>query len=75
MPELAEQIFNLPVRRGVPVGIGGLVDLVNSPMYATGVGLILYGNQNQGQSRFKVGEGNIFGKVTHRMKQWIGEFF
>ena len=38
MPELAEQIFNLPVRRGTPIGIGGLVDLVNSPMYATGVG-------------------------------------
>jgi cell division protein FtsA len=37
MPELAEQIFNLPVRRGTPIGIGGLVDLVNSPMYATGV--------------------------------------
>jgi cell division protein FtsA len=75
MPELAEQIFNLPVRRGTPIGIGGLVDLVNSPMYATGVGLVLYGSRNRVQSRFKVGEGNIFSKVTHRMKEWIGEFF
>jgi cell division protein FtsA len=75
MPELAEQIFNLPVRRGTPIGIGGLVDLVNSPMYATGVGLVLYGSRNRVQSRFKVGEGNIFTKVTHRMKEWIGEFF
>ena len=75
MPELAEQIFNLPVRRGAPIGIGGLVDLVNSPMYATGVGLVLYGSRNRIQSRFKVGEGNIFSKVTHRMKEWIGEFF
>ncbi|OGP74557.1 MAG: cell division protein FtsA [Deltaproteobacteria bacterium RBG_16_50_11] len=75
MPELAEQIFNLPVRRGAPIGIGGLVDLVNSPMYATGVGLVLYGSRNRVQSRFKVGEGNIFSKVTHRMKEWIGEFF
>ena len=75
VPELAEQIFNLPVRRGTPVGIGGLVDLVASPMYATGVGLVLYGTRNKGQSRFKVGEGNIFSKVTHRMREWIGEFF
>jgi cell division protein FtsA len=75
MPELAEQIFNIPVRRGTPIGIGGLVDLVNSPMYATGVGLVLYGSRNTVQSRFKKGEGNIFSKVTHRMKEWIGEFF
>ena len=75
VPELAEQIFNVPVRRGVPIGIGGLVDLVNSPMYATGVGLVLYGSRNKAQSRFKVGEGNIFSKVTHRMREWIGEFF
>jgi cell division protein FtsA len=75
MPELAEQIFNLPVRRGTPTGVGGLVDMVNSPMYATGVGLVLYGSRNKEQARFKVGEGNIFSKVTHRMKEWIGEFF
>ncbi|MGD0915115.1 MAG: cell division protein FtsA [Thermodesulfobacteriota bacterium] len=75
IPELAEQIFNLPVRRGTPIGIGGLVDLVNSPMYATGVGLVLYGSRNKVQSRFKVGEKNIFSKVTHRMREWIGEFF
>ncbi|OGP76449.1 MAG: cell division protein FtsA [Deltaproteobacteria bacterium RBG_16_49_23] len=75
IPELAEQVFNLPVRRGAPVGIGGLVDLVNSPIYATGVGLVLYGSRNMAQSRFKVGEGNVFSKVTRRMKEWIGEFF
>ena len=75
LPELAEQIFNVPVRRGTPIGIAGLVDLVNSPMYATGVGLVLYGSKHAAQSRFKVGEANIFSKVTHRMKEWIGEFF
>ena len=75
IPELTEQIFNLPVRRGTPLGIGGLVDLVNSPIYATGVGLVLYGSRHEVQSRFKVGEKNVFSKVTHRMKEWIGEFF
>ena len=43
MPELAEQIFNMPVRRGVPKGVGGLVDVVRSPMYATAVGLVMSG--------------------------------
>jgi cell division protein FtsA len=75
VPDLAEQIFNVPVRRGIPIGISGLVDLVNSPMYATGVGLVHYGSRNMVQSRFKKGEGNIFSKVTQRMKGWIEEFF
>lgn len=75
MPELAEQVFNLPVRRGTPIGIGGLVDLVNSPMYATGVGMVLYGSKSKSQPRFKVGGKNVFSKVTHRMREWISEFF
>jgi cell division protein FtsA len=75
VPDLAEQIFNVPVRRGIPIGISGLVDLVNSPLYSTGVGLVLYGSRSMVQSRFKKGEGNIFSKVTHRMKEWIEEFF
>ncbi|MBP9837495.1 MAG: cell division protein FtsA, partial [Proteobacteria bacterium] len=41
--ELGEQIFNMPVRIGYPTGVGGLVDVVNSPAFATGVGLVLYG--------------------------------
>ena len=35
MPEIAEQIFDLPVRRGAPEGVGGLADHVNSPAFAT----------------------------------------
>ena len=38
MPEIAEQIFDLPIRRGCPTGVGGLADHVNSPTFATGVG-------------------------------------
>jgi cell division protein FtsA len=41
--DLAESVFSLPVRRGLPIGVGGLVDVVNNPIYATGVGLILHG--------------------------------
>jgi cell division protein FtsA len=46
MPEIAEQIFDLPIRRGCPTGVGGLADHVNSPTFATGVGLALYGYRN-----------------------------
>ncbi|HEU0265534.1 MAG TPA: cell division protein FtsA [Geobacterales bacterium] len=77
MPELAEQIFNLPVRRGLPQEIGGLVDVVNSPVYATGVGLVVYGSKNIGISEFPSvqTEDNAFRKVSRRMKEWLGEFF
>lgn len=75
MPELAEQIFNLPVRRGLPQGIGGLTDVVNSPIYATGVGLVKYGSQHVARPQFKIGQDNVFEKIMQRMKDWFGEFF
>ena len=75
MPELAEQIFNLPVRRGIPQGIGGLTDVVNSPIYATGVGLVKYGSTHLSANNFRIGQENIFDKITRRMKEWLGEFF
>ena len=46
LEEVAEEIFDLPVRRGDPSGIGGLADRVSTPDFATGVGLILYGYHN-----------------------------
>ncbi|NOR50385.1 MAG: cell division protein FtsA [Desulfuromonadales bacterium] len=75
MPELAEQIFDLPVRRGKPIGIGGLTDVVNSPIYATGVGLVKYGSRNMQTRYFVIGQENLFDRVTRRMKEWFGEFF
>jgi cell division protein FtsA len=41
--EIGEQIFDLPVRVGTPIGIGGLVDLVSAPQFATATGILLYG--------------------------------
>ncbi len=43
LEEVAEEIFDLPVRRGDPTGVGGLMDRVSTPDYATSVGLILSG--------------------------------
>jgi cell division protein FtsA len=78
MPELAEQVFNLPVRRGTPQNIGGLIDVVNSPVYATGVGLVVYGSRHiDSTTHFPTtqNDDNLFSKVSRRMKEWFGEFF
>jgi len=75
MPEMAEQIFNLPVRRGIPEGIGGLTDVVKSPIFATGVGLVKYGSRNLQKNNFTIGEKNVFDRVVSRMKEWFSEFF
>lgn len=47
MVEIAEQIFDLPVRRAAPEGVGGLADHVNSPAFATSVGIVSYTHRNQ----------------------------
>ncbi len=75
MPELAEQVFNLPVRRGYPTGIGGLTDIVNSPMYATGVGLIIYGSKHLSKEYLRRGEGGSIGNWMRNIKKWFIEFF
>jgi cell division protein FtsA len=75
IPELAEQIFNMPVRRGCPIKIGGLTDVVNSPLYATGVGLVVYGSRNIEREMLNRVEGNIIARMFKRLKQWILEFF
>lgn len=77
--ELAERILDMPVRIGSPKGISGLVDVVNSPVFATGVGLVFYGAKNfeeggaGGGSRLP--SGDLFRGITNRMKEWFGEFF
>jgi len=70
--DVAESIFDLPTRLGKPRNIGGLVDVVNNPMYATGGGLVLYGAKHQ--SRRKIGrirDVNIFNRIINRMKRWF----
>jgi cell division protein FtsA len=72
--DLAEQIFNLPTRIGYPRNVGGLKDVVNSPKYATAVGLLRYGveNHDAGEQRFGTeAGGSVFDKILARMKQWI----
>jgi cell division protein FtsA len=71
LPELAEEIFHLPVRRGTPRGIGGLADRVQGPEFATGVGLALWGSKRAERPRFRIYDGSAFRKVRARMREWF----
>ncbi|OUR74303.1 cell division protein FtsA [Methylophaga sp. 41_12_T18] len=69
--ELAEEVFHLPVRLGLPQHVGGLAEVVRNPIHATGVGLLLFGNEEvtSGQTELKMGEG--FKGMLARMKSWF----
>ena len=75
MIEMAEQVFGMPVRLGVPNHVGGLIDVVSSPIYATGVGLVLYGMKRQDKNFFRIREANLFTRARYRMVDWFSEFF
>jgi cell division protein FtsA len=73
--EMAEQIFDMPVRRGCPSGVGGLSDAANSPAFAVGVGLIVYGSKNIPSDSVYRKTGNVFGEYFKTLKKWFLEFF
>jgi len=74
MQELAEQVFNLPTRLGYPRGVGGLKDVVASPMYATAVGLLLYGAEKEGaEQRFRIRDDKMFNRILGRMRKWFSD--
>ncbi len=80
IPELAEFIFDMPVKRGVPYGVGGLSYVVSSPKFATGVGLLKYAVKKHGlrptskipSLRFST---ESYDKVVTSMKGWIKDLF
>jgi cell division protein FtsA len=69
--DIAEAIFGVPTRLGRPQGIGGLTDVVNNPMYATGVGLVIYGAKMEPEKKFRIRDKNIFNSLIARMKKWF----
>jgi cell division protein FtsA len=70
---LGEQIFNLPTRIGYPRNVDGLKDMVNSPKYATAVGLLRFGAEEGGSESLRRNEGSIFDYILGRMRTWISE--
>ncbi len=74
--ELAEQVFNLPCRIGYPRNIGGLRDVVNSPKFATAVGLLCFGSDKESDNhKIRIREKNLFESVLSSMKRWVKDIF
>ena len=67
--EIAEQIFDLPVRDGKPIGLGDMGEALSSPVYATAVGLVLYGHRTHAY-RFAKAQTN--GNLLSRIRNWFG---
>jgi cell division protein FtsA len=74
--ELAEEVFHMPVRLGSPQYVEGLTDVISNPIYATGVGLLLYGYESLSRrERRSTPIGGNIGEVWERMKSWFqGQF-
>lgn len=71
--ELAEEVFGTQVRLGLPRSLTGLTSEAKSPIHATGVGLVLYGMQQDGADMTHPGgEGGLFETIVNKMKKWLG---
>ncbi|TNC81578.1 MAG: cell division protein FtsA [Oleiphilus sp.] len=69
--ELAEEIFHMPVRLASPQGVSGLSDVVNNPMYATGVGLLMYGLKQRESGAVDVVKPDSGVGVVEKIKSWF----
>jgi cell division protein FtsA len=74
LSEIAEQIFDLPIRRGIPTGVGGLADHVSNPVYGTAVGLVRYAERHGGPSPSGTGGGALT-RAMVRLRTVFREFF
>jgi cell division protein FtsA len=74
MTEIAEQIFDLPVRRGCPTGVGGLADHIARPSYATSVGLLMYGHEARTQESGRSSGGGPLGRLARGIAGVFREF-
>jgi cell division protein FtsA len=75
MVELGEEILGLPVRLGMPKGVGGLAEVVKTPGFATGVGLVQYGSLQQRGSAEKAVAAPARAGLFGRMRKAISSAF
>jgi cell division protein FtsA len=73
--EIAEQIFDLPIRRGVPVGVGGLTDHVSSPAFATAVGLVVHAHRSLASEHARTAGAGALSRVAVRIRGLFTQFF
>jgi cell division protein FtsA len=71
MVELGEEIFHMPVRIGQPQYRGALAEVVRNPRYATAVGLLLLGLQQQRQQQIAQANVGSLQGLIERMKSWF----
>jgi cell division protein FtsA len=71
MIELAEEVFHLPVRLGMPKYLGGLSEVVKNPIYSTGVGLVQFGHGEQGSVGKRTKTESRSSLIWQRVKQWF----
>ena len=71
--DLAERIFEMPVRRGLPRGVIGIREAIEDPRYATAVGLVLYAREKDGEMGLE--EPRLLNRISAPMRRWLGEFF
>ena len=74
LTQVAEQVFNLPVRKGEPLSVGGLKDLVKGPEHAAAVGLVIQGSSSAEAARASSGPGRV-GRAMGRVVGWFTEHF
>ncbi|NMC61958.1 MAG: cell division protein FtsA, partial [SAR324 cluster bacterium] len=74
MSDIAEQVFNVPVRVGLPRSIAGLKDLINAPEHSVATGLILYGAEH-GANKRRLGMGMPVSGIFRKVANWLGEHF
>ena len=69
--DLAEEVFHMPVRLGIPQYVEGLADVVRNPIHATGVGLLLYGKEALA-TRANAAHARLgLGGMLHKMRSWF----
>jgi len=72
--DLGEEVFEMPVRLGRPQNAGGLAEVVGSPIFATGVGLVQYGYRYRRRTPMgKVENTQLFARIWQRMRNWFGD--
>lgn len=73
--ELAEEVFRLPVRLGIPQGVTGLTDVVSNPIHATGVGLLLYTQRQLQSGGLEKPVMSDKKSIWKKMKSWFTRYF
>jgi cell division protein FtsA len=73
--DVAEDVLGLPIRRGAPSGVTGMTEKVETPEFATGVGLVRYGARHTHRRTLRGHDSGIITRATDRFRHWLGGIF